>query len=478
VSTAEGTQAWALLPFRFRRLVDQRVVVTNEVGEHVLLDPGAFQRLASLNLDADDQFTQHLRGKHLVRAVGDGLPLELLAMKRASQLRTLAGGPALHIFVVTLRCEHSCPYCQVSRQTSRRDEFDMPEDIAVRAIDIALATPSRQVKIEFQGGEPLLHFDMVKEIVNRASAHPLAAEKDLQFVIATNLALLSDEVISFARAHDIYFSTSLDGPRDVHNTNRPRRGQNSWELATAGIRRIQDELGPDRVSALMTTTEATLGRVEEVIDMYVELGLRSIFLRPLSPYGFAVKHGGHGRYDAERWLAFYERGLDHILELNLAGVQVAEQYAAIVLRKMLSNEDAAYVDLMSPAGMALRTLVYNYDGSVYASDEGRMLAEMGDQTFRLGDVRDNDLSSLVLNDVVLDALDQSFTKSVPGCVDCAYESWCGADPVFHHTTSGSFVGRKPTSAFCQRNLGVFDLLVRRYEDDPAARRVFRRWARR
>ena len=84
-------------------------------------------------------------------------------------------------------------------------------------------------------------------------------------------------------------STSLDGPADLHNKNRPRPGGNSYQLAVKGIKRAQQVLGPDRVCALMTTTEASLDRVDDVIDEYLSVGLHGIFLRPLSLYGFAIK---------------------------------------------------------------------------------------------------------------------------------------------------------------------------------------------
>ena len=103
------------------------------------------------------------------------------------------------------------------------------------------------------------------------------------------MALLNDEVLDFCAEHGVLLSTSLDGPRDLHNKNRPRRGNNSYELAVAGIKRIKERLGPDRVSALMTTTEASLDRVEEIVDEYLRQSLDGIFLRPLSPYGFAIK---------------------------------------------------------------------------------------------------------------------------------------------------------------------------------------------
>ena len=56
-------------------------------------------------------------------------------------------------------------------------------------------------------------------------------------------------------------------------------------------------------------------------------------------------------------------------------------------------------------------------------------------------------------------LEQSLTLSAPMCTDCAFEPYCGADPVFHHATMDDFVGHKAISAFCQRNMGVFTAIL-------------------
>jgi len=171
--------------------------------------------------------------------------------------------------------------------------------------------------------------------------------KDLAFVIATNLALLNDDILQFCVDEKVYISTSLDGPADLHNHNRRRPGQDSWQKTVAGIRQVQDRLGPDRVSALMTTTEASLDRVHDIIDTYADLGLHNVFLRPISPYGFALRPRGGAGYDIERWLRFYDTGLDYVIDLNRRGLPMVESYAAIIARKMFSNEDAGYVDLTS-----------------------------------------------------------------------------------------------------------------------------------
>jgi His-Xaa-Ser system radical SAM maturase HxsB len=466
---------WEFLPFRFERM-NGRVLITNMVGEHLFLERDEFDGLLEKSLPADSSTLRRLRGKHIVRSVGEQVPVELLAMKTRTRYRRLPEFTSLHIFVVTLRCEHSCPYCQVSRQSSDKRRFDMSEETALRALDATFASPSRNIKIEFQGGEPLLNFPLIELIVSKARQINEAIGKNLTFVIATNLALLDDAVLDFCAANDVFISTSLDGPEDLHNKNRPRPGGNSWRLAVEGIARVRERLGIDRVSALMTTTEASLDRACEIVDCYLEQGLRDVFLRPLSPYGFAVKTRAHAAYDADRWLGFYREGLDYILELNGRGVPILERYAAIILRKMLTNDEPGYVDLMSPAGIGIAALVYNFDGDVYASDEGRMLAEMGDKTFRLGNLHENAYEEIMLSDALLNPLEDSFALSVPMCTDCAFEPYCGADPVFHHTTQGDFVGHKAESAFCRRNMGIFKLLLSRYHSDSGARETFRSWA--
>jgi radical SAM protein with 4Fe4S-binding SPASM domain len=226
----------------------------------------------------------------------------------------------------------------------------------------------------------------------------------------------------------------------------------------------------------MTTTQASLDRAEEIIDLYASLGLQSVFLRPISPYGFALRQRGGAGYDVRRWLAFYERGLDHVISLNKRGVPMVETYAALIAKKMFSNDDPGYVDLTSPAGIGLGALVYNYDGDVYACDEGRMLAEMNDHTFRLGNVETSSYADIMLSEKLLLPLEQSLTLSAPMCSTCAFEPYCGADPVFHHATMNDFVGHKALSAFCQRNMGVFTAIFRRALDDPYARDLFWRWA--
>lgn len=122
---------------------------------------------------------------------------------------------------------------------------------------------------------------------------------------------------------------------------------------------------------------------------------------------------------------------------------------------MLTPFATAYVDLQSPAGIGIGALVFNYDGDIYASDESRMLAEMGDTTFRLGTVFESTFADVITSEKLLEPIVESMTEGVPMCSDCAFQPWCGADPVFHHARHGGPVGFKPDSDFCEKHVSAF-----------------------
>ena len=216
-----------LLPFRFEAMGDGEYLVSNMVGDFVRLNREDLERLVDLNVSPNDGLYEKAFSNHLLTTAGQTAQKQLLALRLRSRMSFLRNPTGLHIFVVTLRCEHSCPYCQVSRQSTDKSRFDMSEETAQKALSVALGSPSKRIKLEFQGGEPLLNFDLIKKLVVNAKAQ--ANGKQIDFVIASNLALLDDEVLAFCKANDVLLSTSLDGPADLHNKNRPRKGNRSEE---------------------------------------------------------------------------------------------------------------------------------------------------------------------------------------------------------------------------------------------------------
>jgi His-Xaa-Ser system radical SAM maturase HxsB len=353
----------------------------------------------------------------------------------------------------------------------------MTRSTADKAVDLMFRSPAPSLKVEFQGGEPLLNFELIRYIVDRVERLNRDQGRSVEFVVATNLAPLTDEMLFFLAEHAILVSTSLDGPSFIHDTNRPRREANSHQLLRSNLARARTVLGHDRVSALMTATPLSLQHPREIIEEYVSLGFDSIFLRWISPYGFALRTGIASRYSVGEFLRFYRAGLDYIVGLNRDGVNLTEVYTQILLRRLLTPFSTGFVDLQSPAGAVLNAVAYNYDGLVYASDEARMLAEMGDQTFALGNVHSTSYEDLFSGPVARLLASSSVVETLPGCSWCAFAPYCGGDPIFHWATQGDVIGHRPSSAFCGRNMGVFRHLFERLgRADPFEVALFDRWA--
>ena len=469
--------SYSLLPFRFNKMRSGKYVVVNEVGEWIVLQRNELQRIVDRTLASDSDLYLNLKSKHFIQDSDSEVALDLLTLKTRTKRSRISDFTSLHMFVVTLRCNHTCKYCQVSRQTEDRSAFDMTEEMADRGLDFTFRTPSPSIKIEFQGGESILNFSLIKYIVTSAKQRNEVHKKDLAFVIATNLSVTDDEILGFCLENDIYISTSLDGPQDLHNGNRPNSGGDSYKITIDGIKKARTALGFDKVNALMTTTQASLGRAKNIVDEYIKQGFRGIFLRSLSPYGFAIKTKTFDAYNTAQWLEFYREGLEYILEINKNGYFFVEYYTALILQKMLTPYGTGFVNLQSPAGIGIAGIIFNYNGEVYPSDEARMKAEMGDKVFCMGNLLKDSYEDMMLSPALIDPLHESLVEASPMCHQCAFQPYCGGDPDYHYATQRDFMGHKALSGFCQKQMSIFEYIIEKFENDPEARKVFESWVR-
>ena len=92
------------------------------------------------------------------------------------------------------------------------------EDID-RAIALMMKTPNPNITLEFQGGEPLLAFEKIEYAVNRSIDLAKSNGKIIQHVVCTNLAVVTKEILKFCKEKGILISTSLDGPKFIHDPN-------------------------------------------------------------------------------------------------------------------------------------------------------------------------------------------------------------------------------------------------------------------
>jgi His-Xaa-Ser system radical SAM maturase HxsB len=371
-----------------------------------------------------------LYAKHFLHGPTSSGMNRLLSSRRAARRETIESGASLHVFVPTLQCEHTCQYCQVSRSLSALNVSLSNEQIDAACASV-FESPSATLTVEFQGGDPLLRFDLVRRAIEHISARNIRECRRVQFVVASTLHQLDGGMCDLFREHSVVLSTSIDGPATLHNRNRPLPSRDAHERTVRGIELARERIAPRCVSALMTTTRASLPMAEAIVDEYVRLGFDEIFIRPLSPYGFARRNDDLLGYTTEAFRDFYLRCIERILWWNRQGFQLRETSAAVWLNKLLSPFDAGYVDLQSPTGAGSAAVVYNYDGWVYPSDEARMLAETGDKSLRLGKIGEP-LPDLIASPVVESLRRASDGESHPECAACPYNMHCGPDPVADH----------------------------------------------
>ena len=435
--------------------------MTSISGEFCILDNNSFDEFRAKHLSRKDPVYRKLKTKGFLYD-NEPLHLELLSSRLWTKKSFLQGFTKLHIFVLTLRCNSSCVYCQATRQAENASfHYDMNVETARKFVDLMMKSPSPAITVEFQGGEPLLNYQVLKEVVLYSKELNRTIGKQLDYVVCTNLSLLNAEMIDFFKKEGVKISTSLDGPEFLHDSNRCRSIKDaSYSVVVKKIIESQEALGAGSVSALMTTTKLSLNYSREIVDEYLKLKLGSIFIRSLNPYGYAVKTKNSIGYSVDEFVEFYKKCFEYIVEINKEGRVFPEAYAGLLFRKILTPWTVGFVDLQSPTGNGFAVTVYNYDGDVYASDESRMLHEMGDNSFRLGSVLTDTYEDIYFGSTMQLLAVNGVAECLAGCSDCVYVPYCGADPVRHYVTQHDAYGNRASSSFCEKNRQIFDYLFR------------------
>jgi His-Xaa-Ser system radical SAM maturase HxsB len=468
------------VPFN-HRVLNGSIVISNDLGDWDVLAPEELRRFIEGDLRPDEPLYDRLKQR---RFIASELDIAEAARVFRGRHHFLAYGPTLHGMVLTERCNHGCQYCHSSVVGMGRTETDMSQEVAERAVDMAFETTSPNLTIEFQGGEPTANWDTLTFIVEHARKKNLVAKKALGFTLVSNLSLMTEERLEYLIDRRVQVCTSLDGPADLHNRIRIFKGGDSHAIATGWIKRINQryqEIGLDyrlyRVEALPTLTRDSLTRARDLVDQYVSLGCRAIFLRKLDPFGFAAQTSKKLGYSMEAYNAFYGEALDYIIELNLKGTEVLERHAAIILSKMMAGYEPNYLDLRTPGGAAIGQLGYHPDGSVYSSDEGRMVAAgAGDPMFRLGNVLTDRYADIMGSPAVRALILASTNLAQPDCTSCVYRPFCGQQPEYNYKSQGSLFGRMRDSNWCKKHKFIFDTLVTRLQRaTPEERQVLERW---
>lgn len=368
-------------------------------------------------------------------------------------------GTSLHIVVPTLRCNMKCVYCHAASKRTGENGFDMTEEVAKKTVNFIFQSPSKAITIEFQGGEPLLKFDIVKFIVEYAKELNEKYGKDLRFSLVTNLTLMDDEMLDFLVRENVGICTSLDGPEVVHDKNRQ-----GYQKTVEWIKRIKEK--GKEINAMLLVTRNSLPYCKEIIDEYAKLGLETIWLKPVNNLGFAREKWGEIGISADEFLAFWKKGLSYIVEMNKKQ-RMQENSAAIILKKIIRKDCYNFADMQSPCGAAIAQLAYNYDGGIYTCDEARLF-----EIFKLGTVDDKYRDLLCSRET--SGIVRSSMNDNPVCEVCAYKPYCGVCPVCSYSDTKNIISKLPNRR-CLILKGMFNHVFEKLIFDDGYRKAFLGW---
>jgi His-Xaa-Ser system radical SAM maturase HxsB len=451
-----------LTPFRFRPVAG-RMLVTNEAGDYSFFEEHVIDRFFGDALADEDR--EKLRALSII--IDDGNEWRFASLMR--RLRKVHGKQRAHlsylIVIPTLRCDLSCSYCQVSRAPLDASGFDWTEAHLGQFERFLDKVEGDHLKLEFQGGEPTVRPDLIRRVIDICAARFKSAE----FVICTNLTRITPEAEALFARDDVFISTSIDGPPPVMTTNRT--GADAISAAVlANFRAIIGKYGPQKISALPTVTEAMIGDAEGLIDYYAALGFQSIFLRPVNYMGFARKKHTSLSRDVAAWDRFYRRAIERIVAINQDSY-FEEFYLSLMVRSIFGGLAHGYVDLRSPARFASDYCVIDYDGTLYPSDEARMLSRTRSIDLAIGSMESG------FDEGKLAELNRNAINQVhPDCVHCAYLPFCGIDVIDDISRYGRSDIPKHETWFCRRQMSLFDLIFEKVAaQDAGYLSVFLKW---
>lgn len=457
--------------FNFKEY-DGKYLITNDFGHYAFLDRKEFKGLLKDKSVSDPVLRKELLDKKFIYEESDLLFLQNNRMTIRETRGYVALATSLHIFVVTTACNMNCVYCQANNGKKCSNLF-MTKEIAEKAVKIALESPTRCLSFEFQGGEPLLNFEIIKYIVELAEKDK--GDHEINYNVVSNLTLLTDEMIAFFKSYEFGISTSLDGSEEVHNSNRMLLdGTGTFDKVVNGVDRLRGS--GLHVGAIETTTRKALSHAKDVIAGYLSLGFDSIFVRPLTPLGRAAMNWDDIGYTPEEYLVFYADVMNELIKVNKAGRNIREDHSSIFLEKMHGTM-VNYMELRSPCGAGIGQLAYYADGNIYTCDEARMVSEMGDKSFLLGNVFKKSYPELIKNGTCKAVCAASTLETIPSCCDCAYQPYCGVCPVVNYALQGDVIEKYPRGYRCKINSGMIDYLFGIIKsDDKESIEILESWS--
>lgn len=179
---------------------------------------------------------------------------------------------------LTNNCILACDYCFRGAKNPRRLSLETGK----AAMDWFIRQSQNQKKLSVAlfGGEPLMEFELIKQLVPYAKEKAASAGKDIHFSATTNCVLINDEMIDFFRKYKMTFHTSIDGGPESHDKHRKfPNGKGTSEIVARNVKKVL-KYWPNR-TARMTVCNDNIRRWMEDTQYLVELGYKNLAMIPV-----------------------------------------------------------------------------------------------------------------------------------------------------------------------------------------------------
>ena len=180
-------------------------------------------------------------------------------------------------------CNLACRYCFAEEGEYHGRRELMSFEVGKAALDFLIANSGnrRNLEVDFFGGEPLMNFDVVKQLVAYGREQEKIHNKNFRFTLTTNGVLLNDDIMEFANKEMGNVVLSIDGRKEVHDYMRPfRKGAGSYDLIVPKFQKFAESRNQDKYYVRGTFTHHNLDFSKDVLHL-ADLGFKQISVEPV-----------------------------------------------------------------------------------------------------------------------------------------------------------------------------------------------------
>ena len=180
-------------------------------------------------------------------------------------------------------CNLACRYCFAEEGEYHGRRALMSYETGKQALDFLIANSGnrKNLEVDFFGGEPLMNFDVVKQLVAYGREQEKLHDKHFRFTLTTNGVLLNDDIMEFANKEMDNVVLSIDGRKEVNDRMRPfRKGAGSYDLIVPKFQKLAESRNQERYYVRGTYTHFNTDFSKDVLHL-ADLGFKQISVEPV-----------------------------------------------------------------------------------------------------------------------------------------------------------------------------------------------------